>query len=69
MDLAIEICRIMIRAFIGAFFLAFNFELCDTLIEAGLGLEEWVFKIENLQKKINWFNTIFLATMFLITID
>jgi len=42
----------MIRAFIGAFFLAFNFELCDTLIEAGLGLEEWVFKIENLQKKI-----------------
>ena len=52
MDLAIEICRIMIHAFIGAFFLAFNFELCDTLIEAGLGLEEWVFKIENLQKKI-----------------
>ena len=51
-DLAIEICRIMIRAFIGAFFLAFNFELCDTLIEAGLGLEEWVFKIENLQKKL-----------------
>ena len=27
--------------------------------EAGPGLEEWVFKIQNLQKKINWFNTIF----------
>ena len=37
--------------------------------EAGPGLEEWVFKIQNLQKKINWFNTIFLATMFVITID
>ena len=37
--------------------------------EAGPGLEEWVFKIQNLQKKINWFNTIFLASMFLITID